>query len=58
MMSKLPAVLIGLAGLAFLGAIFTIFVWPMVGLQAESLSRACTNLSVMAIALILLQKRD
>jgi len=56
-MSKIPAVLIGLAVLAFLGAIFTAFAGPISGIPAESLSRACTNLAVLAIALMLLQKR-
>ncbi len=43
--------LIGLAVLGFLLAVVTVLLGPMImGIQAESFSRACTNLSLLAIA--------
>jgi hypothetical protein len=52
-MSVIAKVLIGLAGLAFLSALFTAFVWPIFDIPAESFSRACSNLALIAIALVL-----
>ena len=44
--------LIGLAVLGFLLAVVTVLLGPMImGIQAESFSRACTNMSLIAIAL-------
>jgi len=44
--------LVGLAVLGFLLAVVTILLGPMImGIHAETFSRACTNLSLIAIAL-------
>jgi len=50
-MSTLVRALIGLAALAFLLAVLTHFIGPIVGTQAEAYSHASTNLSLLAIAL-------
>jgi hypothetical protein len=50
-MSTLLRALIGLAALAFLLAVLTHFIGPVVGTQAEAYSHASTNLSLLAIAL-------
>ena len=52
-MSTLVKALIGLAALAFLLAVVTHFTGPIVKTQAEAYSRASTNLSLLAIALVL-----
>ncbi len=52
-MSVIAKVLIGLASLAFLLAVFTALLWPMFNIPAESFSRACSNLALIAIALLL-----
>lgn len=53
-MSVAAKVLIGLASLAFLGALFTAFVWPIIpSVPPESYSRGSTNLALIAIALLL-----
>ena len=53
-MSVAAKVLIGLACLAFLGGLFTAFVWPILQyVPAESYSRASSNLALIAIALLL-----
>ena len=57
-MSTVSKVLIGLAGLAFLLAVFVAFlVWPIFGVSAESYSRASNNLALIAIALAVCAKR-
>lgn len=45
--------LIGLAVIAFLLAVFTVLAQNqfVMGIQAESFSRACTNLALIAIAI-------
>ena len=52
-MSTLVKALIGLAALAFLLAVLTHFMGPIVQTQAEAYSRASTNLGLLAIALVL-----
>ena len=51
-MSNLAKVLTGLAALSFLLAIVTNFVGPMLNTPAEGYSRACNNLALLAIALV------
>jgi tetrahydromethanopterin S-methyltransferase subunit E len=53
-MSTLVKVLIILAGLTFLLAVFTSLFWGVFGIPAESFSRASNNLGIIAIALLLL----
>ncbi len=55
-MSVIAKVLIGLASLAFLSAVFTALLWPIFNIPAESFSRACSNLALIAIALLLCVK--
>ncbi len=55
-MSVTAKVLIGLASLAFLSAVFTALLWPIFNIPAESFSRACSNLALIAIALLLCAK--
>jgi hypothetical protein len=55
-MSVVAKVLIGLASLAFLSAVFTALLWPIFNIPAESFSRACSNLALIAIALLLCAK--
>ena len=55
-MSVIAKVLIGLASLAFLSAVFTALLWPIFNIPAESFSRACSNLALIAIALSLCVK--
>ena len=52
-MSTLVKALIGLAALAFVLAVVTHFTGPIVTTQAEAYSRASTNLSLLAVALVL-----
>ena len=52
-MSTLVKALIGLAALAFVLAVVTHFTGSIVKTQAEAYSRASTNLSLLAIALVL-----
>jgi ABC-type amino acid transport system permease subunit len=51
-MSNLAKALIGLAVLAFLLAIVTNFSGPILNTPAEGFSRACSNLALLAIALV------
>ena len=55
-MSAIAKVLIGLASLAFLSAVFTALLGPIFNIPAESFSRACSNLALIAIALLLCVK--
>jgi hypothetical protein len=50
-MSTAVKVLIALAVLSFLAAIFVTFAWPIFGVPAEGFSRASNNLALIAIAL-------
>jgi hypothetical protein len=52
-MSNLVKALIGLAALAFLLAVVSHFTGAIVNTRAEAYSRASTNLSLLAIALVL-----
>jgi len=51
-MNTLAKVLTGFAALAFVLAVVTNFVGPLLNTPAEGYSRACTNLAVLAIALV------
>jgi len=51
-MNNLPKVLTGLAVLAFVLAVVTNFTGALLGTPAEGYSRACTNLALIAIALV------
>ncbi len=55
-MATLPKVLIGLAALAFGLAVITSFTGPILNTGAEAYSRASTNLGLLAIALLLLDR--
>ena len=57
-MSTISKMLIGLASLAFLLAVFAVLLWPVFGIQAESFSRACSNLALIAIAMSVCTKRE
>ena len=57
-MSNLVKGLIGLAALAFVLAVLTHFVGPIVKTNPEAYSRASGNLSLLAIALVLAYGRD
>ncbi len=52
-MSNFAKALTGLAALAFVLAVLTHFVGSLLGTEAEAYSRACTNLALLAIALML-----
>ncbi len=50
---------VGLAALSFLLAAISVLIGQsIVGIGAESFSRACTNLALIAIALLLAIKKD
>jgi hypothetical protein len=51
-MSNLAKVLSVLAALAFVLAVVTNFMGPLLNTPAEAYSRACTNLALLAIALV------
>ncbi len=55
-MSQIPKVLIGLAALAFLLAVFVSLFWPIYYLPAETFSRASSNLALLAIAMMLCRR--
>jgi len=52
-MRTLAKVLVGLAGLAFVLAVVTGFTGRLMGVHPEGFSRACSNLALLAIALVL-----
>jgi hypothetical protein len=52
-MSNFAKALTGLAALAFVLAVVTHFAGPLLRTQPEAYSRACTNLALLAIALVL-----
>ena len=52
-MTALAKTLTALAALAFVLAVLTHFVGPILGTYAEAFSRACSNLALLAIALTL-----
>lgn len=51
-MNNLAKVLTGLSALAFVLAVVTNFTGVLLNTPAEGYSRACTNLAVLAIALV------
>lgn len=51
-MRTLAKVLIGLAVLAFVFAVVTAFTGRLMGVHPEGFSRACSNLALLAIALV------
>lgn len=52
-MRTLAKVLVGLAALAFVLAVVTAFAGPLMHVQPEGFSRACSNLALLAIALLM-----
>ena len=52
-MRTLAKVLIGLAGLAFVLAVYGAFAGRLMHITAEGFSRASSNLALLAIALVL-----
>jgi hypothetical protein len=52
-MSNVAKALTGLAALAFVLAVVTHFSGALMGTEAEAYSNACTNLALIAIALVL-----
>lgn len=51
-MGNLPKALTGLAFLAFVLAVVANFMGPVLNTPAEGFSRACTNLALLAIAVM------
>lgn len=52
-MRTLAKVLVGLAGLAFVLAVVGAFTGRLMHVHPEGFSRACSNLALLAIALVL-----
>ena len=50
-MGNLPKLFLMAAMVAFLLAIITVFTGPLANVPAESFSRACTNLALLAIGI-------
>ena len=57
-MAAVAKPLIYVAVIAFLGAVVTSFTGTVVGITPESLSRASSNLALIAIGLALLEKQE
>ncbi len=56
-MANLPKPLLTVAALALILAILTVFTGPLIrGATAEGLSRACSNLALLAIGIALVWK--
>ena len=56
-MENLPKIFLTAAILAFILAIITVFTGPMIAeIPAESFSRACTNLALLAIGFAMVNK--
>jgi len=56
-MDTIPKVLIGLAALAFVMAVIgSLIGWTPLPTSPEAYSRACNNLALLAIALLLLDR--
>lgn len=55
-MSALAKPLLYLALLSFLIAVVVSFTGPIMGLPAESFSRSCTNLALLALGIAVLEK--
>ena len=56
-MTTVAKTLTALAALAFVMALLTHFAGPILGTYAEAYSRACSNLALLAIALIVVFER-
>jgi hypothetical protein len=56
-MASAAKTLVALAALALVLAVVAHFAGPIVGTQAEAYSRACSNLALLAIALIVVFNR-
>ena len=56
-MITLAKALTALAALAFGLAVLTHYAGPMIGTYAEAYSRACSNLALLAIAVIIVFER-
>ena len=56
-MTTVAKTLTSLAALAFVMALLTHFSGPILGTYAEAYSRACSNLALLAIALIVVFER-
>ena len=56
-MENLPKIFLTSAALAFVLAVIAVFTGPIAGIPAESFSRACTNLALLAIGVTLAWKR-
>jgi hypothetical protein len=52
-MSALPKALTGLAGVAFLIAVYSGIKGPLNGMPAHTFGHACTNLALLAIAVVM-----
>jgi hypothetical protein len=52
-MSSLPKALTALAGVAFLVAVYSSIRGPLWGMPAHTFGHACTNLALLAIAVVL-----
>ncbi len=55
-MAALVKPVIYFAGFAFLAAVVTSFIGPVANLPAEAFSRACSNLALIAIALVMAER--
>ena len=56
-MSNLPKALVWAAAVSFLLAVVATLTGPMGSVEAEGFSRACTNLAVLGIGLMLVDKK-
>jgi hypothetical protein len=56
-MTAIAKTLTGLAALAFVLAVLASLTGPIAGTGAEAFSRACSNLALLAIALIVIFER-
>jgi hypothetical protein len=57
-MSTLPKALTGLAAVAFVVAVITSFTGPLKSMPAHTFAHACTNLALLAIAVVLTGDRS
>lgn len=55
-MQNIPKLLVCVAALSFVVGVIAVFTGGLAGVPAESFSRAANNLSLIAIALLLLGK--
>ena len=57
-MTIIPKALILVSALAFVLAVFTVLVRPILEIPAESFSRTCSNLALLAIAICLCSRAE